>query len=123
MALMALMALRSLRSRLLVGSILWTIGLVLAAHVAAVHLVHWYFDGAPQIVMTRATFRLTGLLLVTLALLMMAAGFRQVRRGGPEMIVLSKCGGTRMCRGDRRVGPKRHLPGLRLTLARTACTG
>jgi signal transduction histidine kinase len=71
----------SLRGRLLVGSILWTVGLLFLSHVVAVRLTHWYFDGPPRITMTRATFRVTGYTLVTLAALGMWAGFRQVRRG------------------------------------------
>lgn len=75
------MRLRSLRSRLLLGSILWTIGLLLASHVAAVRLVHWYFDGPPRIVMTRHSFLVASVTIVTLSLVAMAAGFFQVRRG------------------------------------------
>ncbi len=72
---------RSLRSRLLVGSIFWTVGLVFLAHVAAIRLIHWYFDGPPRIVMTHTTFLLSSLAVITLALAAMVVGFRQVQRG------------------------------------------
>jgi len=72
---------RSLRSHLLVGSILWTIGLLLAAHVLSVHLAHWYFDGPPHFVMTQTTFRLVSAGIVLLALVAMTFGFFHVRRG------------------------------------------
>jgi signal transduction histidine kinase len=99
------MALRSLRSRLLIGSILWTVGLLFVSHVAAVRLVHWYFDGAPRIVMTQSTFRITGVVLVTVALLLMVAGFRQVRRG------LSNLDRLRDRLGALRDGRERRLEG------------
>ncbi|MCM2270185.1 MAG: ATP-binding protein [Thermoanaerobaculia bacterium] len=95
----------SLRSKLLVGSILWTVGLLFVSHVAAVRLVHWYFDGAPRIVMTHTTFRVTGIVLVAAALLLMAAGFRQVRRG------LSNLDRLRDRLGALRDGRERRLEG------------
>ena len=39
---------------LLVGSVLWTIGLLFVAHIVAVLLVHWYFDGPPRLALTRS---------------------------------------------------------------------
>jgi len=71
----------SLRTRLLVGSILWTIGLLFVANVAAVFLVHWYFDGPPRIYVTHMAFRVGTATIVSVAVLLMLAGFYHVRRG------------------------------------------
>ncbi len=73
--------LRSLRSHLLVGTIFWTIGLFFFAHLASVHLTHWYFEGPPHIVMTHATFRNVTLAVILVSAAAMAAGYRHVRRG------------------------------------------
>ena len=75
------MPLRSLRARLMLGALLWSIGLALFAHFAAVHLWHARYDSPPQIVMTRRTFRIVSWTVVGTAAVAMLAGFRQVRRG------------------------------------------
>jgi signal transduction histidine kinase len=72
--------LRSFRARLLLGSILWTIGLLFVAQLLAVFFVHWYYDGH-VIAISRVTFRTWMGVLVATALVSMIAGFRQVRKG------------------------------------------
>jgi len=95
----------SLRARLVAGVILWSIGLTLFAHFAAVHLVHWYFDGPPRIVMHRTTFRLLSAAVILSAAAAMFAGFRQVRRG------LSALDRVRVSLGDVRNGREARLAG------------
>jgi signal transduction histidine kinase len=73
--------LRSLRSHLLVGTICWTIGLFFFAHLASVHLTHWYFEGPPHIVLTHTAFRNISLAIIAAAAVAMVAGWRHVRRG------------------------------------------
>jgi len=72
---------RSLRSHLLVGSLLWTVGLVVAALVISVHLVHWAFGGPPEVLLTHRDARLATLALLVPAGLAMLAGLFHVRRG------------------------------------------
>ena len=72
--------LRSFRARLLLGSILWTIGLLFVAHLLAVFLVHWYYDGH-VIAISRIAFRTWMAVLVITAIVSMIAGLRQVRKG------------------------------------------
>jgi signal transduction histidine kinase len=71
---------KSLRSHLLVGSILWTLGLLFVAHVVAVRIIHELFEGKP-VQMTRIAYQTTGAVLLVLALAFMIAGFVHVRRG------------------------------------------
>lgn len=72
--------LRSFRTRLLLGSILWTIGLLFLAHLLAVFVVHWYYDGH-VIAISRIAFRTWMGVLIATAFVSMVAGFRQVRKG------------------------------------------
>jgi signal transduction histidine kinase len=74
------MAPRSLRWHLLVGSILWTIGLLFVAHLLAVHLFHYFF-GPGMVVLRRETFRTVAMVMSLFALVLMAAGYLHVRRG------------------------------------------
>ena len=72
--------LRSLRSRLLLGSILWTIGLFFVAHMLAIFLVHWYFGGR-SFTMSRSAWQIGAVIGAVVALGCMALGFLHVRRG------------------------------------------
>jgi signal transduction histidine kinase len=96
--------LRSLRARLLVGSLLWTVGLLIVAHLLAVVLVHWYYDGR-TIVLTRVAFRSSMAILVVISALSMVAGFRQVRKG------LSALDQVRWRLASVRSGAARRLEG------------
>jgi len=71
---------KSLRSHLLVGSVLWTLGLLIVAHVVAVRIIHAFFEGKP-VQVTRAAYQTTGAVLLLLSLAFMIAGFVHVRRG------------------------------------------
>jgi signal transduction histidine kinase len=74
------MALRSLRYRLLIGSILWTAGLLMIAHMISIFIVHWYARGRP-IRLGPLTFRLSIASLIIVAVVCMAIGFAAVRGG------------------------------------------
>jgi signal transduction histidine kinase len=74
------MAQRSLRYRLLLGSILWTAGLLMIAHLVSIFIVHWYSHGQP-IRVGRLTFRLSITSLIVVAIVCMAIGFAKVRGG------------------------------------------
>lgn len=74
------MAMRSMRRHLLVGTILWTLGLLFIAHVVAIRLIHRFF-GPGVVTMSLHKFQLVGFGITLLALAAMAAGFLHVRRG------------------------------------------
>ena len=69
----------SLRSRLVLGSILWTIGLIFVIHVLSLTLVHRF---------PRALGLIHIMLLTVILLGLLAAGLAQVRAGLPPLRLL-----------------------------------
>jgi signal transduction histidine kinase len=73
--------LASLRRRLFVGSLLWSLGLLFIAQVAAVGIVHSYWGSPPRFHFSNTTFYGIGIGLLVGAALAMVTGFHQVRKG------------------------------------------
>jgi signal transduction histidine kinase len=71
---------RSLRSRLVVGTLLWTGGLLFVIHLAVMATVHHALQGRP-IELAPVGFGAGAAITIGAAVLFMAAGYLQVRRG------------------------------------------
>jgi signal transduction histidine kinase len=89
-------ALGSLRSRMLLGVMLWTIGLLATGHIVSVALMHWY----PDLLLIAHG---SGLAFIALACIM--AGLSQVRRG------LLPINQLRARLAAMRAGRNRHVEG------------